>query len=108
MTQLGISQATHAHNAWKEELAFQIPLPDKMYCSPLTRAIRTHEIIFRGIVPESERSARKTVVVEVWCTILTRPNNFIPFSSAASTMEFTHVTNAGVAHTSRRHSPGLR
>jgi len=65
LTQLGISQATCAHDAWKEELAFRIPLPDKMYCSPLTRAIRTHEIIFRGIVPESEKSARKTVVTEL-------------------------------------------
>ena len=65
LTQLGISQASHAHDAWKEELAFRIPLPDKMYCSPLTRAIKTNEITFRGIIPERERSVRKAVVVEV-------------------------------------------
>ncbi|KIL58025.1 hypothetical protein M378DRAFT_112451 [Amanita muscaria Koide BX008] len=55
LTQLGISQAAQANEAWKKELSFDIPQPDKMYCSPLTRALSTHEISFRGIVPEDDR-----------------------------------------------------
>ena len=78
MTKLGISQASHAHTAWKEELAFRIPLPDKMYCSPLTRAIKTNEITFRGIIPERERSVRKAVVVEVGARRSQDRFNFIP------------------------------
>jgi broad specificity phosphatase PhoE len=83
LTELGISQASRAHDAWKEELTFRMPLPDKMYCSPLTRAIRTHEITFRGIVPESERSTRKAVVVEVGARCLLDPNMILVSSLSA-------------------------
>jgi len=49
-----------AHNSWKAELAFGLPLPEKFYCSPMTRALRTHTIIFNGIVGETP----KTVILE--------------------------------------------
>ncbi len=60
LTPLGISQAADAQSAWKKELAFDAPLPHKMYCSPLTRALRTHQITFQDVI-----SSRKTLVVEV-------------------------------------------
>ncbi|KAF8693835.1 hypothetical protein AX14_002251 [Amanita brunnescens Koide BX004] len=51
LTPLGIDQAADARSAWKEELAFDAPLPDKMYCSPLTRALRTHQITYQDHIP---------------------------------------------------------
>ncbi|KAK2464592.1 hypothetical protein APHAL10511_003381 [Amanita phalloides] len=60
LTQLGLDQARGARDAWRAERAFGIPLPDRMYCSPLTRALRTHEITFGDAIP-----ARKTLVLEM-------------------------------------------
>ncbi|KAF5376677.1 hypothetical protein D9615_007908 [Tricholomella constricta] len=48
LTDLGKSQATSAHEAWKNELAAGIPLPGKFYVSPLTRALQTLEITING------------------------------------------------------------
>jgi phosphohistidine phosphatase SixA len=61
LTDVGRDQALRAHNSWKAELAFGLPLPEKFYCSPMTRALRTHTIIFNGIVGETP----KTVILEV-------------------------------------------
>lgn len=60
LTDVGKDQALMAHNSWKAELAFGLPLPEKFYCSPMTRALRTHTIIFNGIVGETP----KTVILE--------------------------------------------
>jgi len=60
LTPLGIAQAADARSAWKKELAFDAPLPDKMYSSPLTRALRTHQITFQDVIP-----SKKTLVVEL-------------------------------------------
>jgi len=60
LTALGIEQAEDAHRAWKTELEYGIPLPEKLYCSPLSRAIKTNQVTFRGLVyPEL-----KTTIVE--------------------------------------------
>ena len=61
LTPKGEGQAEEAHAAWQKELQFGLPLPEKLYCSPLTRAIRTHQRTFDGLLPEG----RKTVIVEV-------------------------------------------
>ncbi|KAG1805760.1 histidine phosphatase superfamily [Suillus variegatus] len=60
LTTLGQEQAKAAHNAWKQERKFDIPLPGKLYCSPLTRAIHTNKITFDSIIPESQR----TMIIE--------------------------------------------
>ncbi|KIM58756.1 hypothetical protein SCLCIDRAFT_16671 [Scleroderma citrinum Foug A] len=60
LTPKGEGQADEAHAAWQEELQFGLPLPDKLYCSPLTRAIRTNQRTFSGLLP----AGRKTVIVE--------------------------------------------
>jgi hypothetical protein len=62
LTCIGLEQAAAANNAWKTELAFGIPLPEKFYTSPLTRAIKTCEVTFNGILSDDNR---RTVVVEV-------------------------------------------
>ncbi|KAG1735029.1 histidine phosphatase superfamily [Suillus lakei] len=59
LTTLGKDQAKSAHDAWKQERGFNIPLPGKLYCSPLTRAIHTNKITFDSI-PNSQR----TVIIE--------------------------------------------
>ena len=73
LTPLGMDQAADAQSAWKEELAFDAPLPDKMYCSPLTRALRTHQITYQDHIP-----AGKTVVVEVQSVDSPVSLSFIP------------------------------
>ncbi|KAL4076311.1 histidine phosphatase superfamily [Scleroderma citrinum] len=53
-------QVDEVHAEWQKEHRFGIPLPDKLYCSPLTRAIQTNERTFSGLLPGD----RKTVIVE--------------------------------------------
>ncbi|KAG1892048.1 histidine phosphatase superfamily [Suillus subluteus] len=60
LTTLGKDQAKAAHNAWKQERKFDIPIPGKLYCSPLTRAIHTNKITFDSIIPQSQR----TMIIE--------------------------------------------
>lgn len=60
LTTLGKEQAKAAHDAWKQECKFNIPIPGKLYCSPLTRAIHTNKITFDSIIPESQR----TMIIE--------------------------------------------
>jgi broad specificity phosphatase PhoE len=61
LTELGKDQAKLAHDVWKEELKFGIPVPEKLYCSPLTRAINTNAITFDSIILEPQR----TMIIEV-------------------------------------------
>ncbi|KAF7313103.1 hypothetical protein MKEN_00996200 [Mycena kentingensis (nom. inval.)] len=49
LTPLGEEQARYAHAVWKTELAAGAPLPQRAYCSPLTRALETHQIIYSGL-----------------------------------------------------------
>ncbi|KAH7912935.1 histidine phosphatase superfamily, partial [Hygrophoropsis aurantiaca] len=61
LTELGKEQARAAHAAWAAELPFKIPLPEALYCSPLTRAIRTNVLTFEGIFADE---GPKTTIVE--------------------------------------------
>lgn len=61
LTPLGEEQARTVNQAWRTEIPFGVPLPEKLYCSPLTRALRTNELTFEGIFADG----RKTIVVEV-------------------------------------------
>ncbi|KAF9459985.1 histidine phosphatase superfamily [Collybia nuda] len=61
LTATGIRQAVTAQEAWEIELTFGIPLPEKLYTSPLTRAMKTCEVTFNGVLPDDKRRA---VVVE--------------------------------------------
>ncbi|KAG8218974.1 histidine phosphatase superfamily [Butyriboletus roseoflavus] len=60
LTELGVEQAKDAHRAWKTELEYSIPLPEKLYCSPLRRAIKTNQITFEGLL----RPDLKATIVE--------------------------------------------
>ncbi|KAG6369487.1 histidine phosphatase superfamily [Boletus reticuloceps] len=50
LTPLGEQQAWDAHVAWETERRFGIPVPEKLYTSPLTRAIRTSQITFDNLI----------------------------------------------------------
>ncbi|KAG8898018.1 hypothetical protein FRC01_011066, partial [Tulasnella sp. 417] len=54
LTELGIEQARMAHKRWVTELhaGGGIPLPTKIYSSPLSRAAKTLEITFRNVSNE--------------------------------------------------------
>ncbi|KAJ7838599.1 histidine phosphatase superfamily [Mycena olivaceomarginata] len=58
LTAIGKDQAAAVNKRWKEELAAMIPLPDKLYCSPMRRAIQMNIITFEGV------SSRRPVIVE--------------------------------------------
>lgn len=62
LTPLGEEQARNAHISWEKERPFGIPLPEKLYTSPLTRAIRTNQVTFDDTLFPS---GSKTVIVEV-------------------------------------------
>ncbi|KAH7919281.1 phosphoglycerate mutase-like protein [Leucogyrophana mollusca] len=61
LTATGEGQGRMAHAAWATELPFGIPLPENLYCSPLTRAIRTNILTFEGLI---DAVGPKTVVLE--------------------------------------------
>ncbi|KAF7334999.1 F-box domain-containing protein [Mycena venus] len=46
---VGKAQAADANETWKVERAAGIPLPERLYCSPMTRAMQTNVITFDGV-----------------------------------------------------------
>ncbi|KAF7366032.1 F-box domain-containing protein [Mycena venus] len=46
---IGKAQAADANETWKAERAAGIPLPERLYCSPMTRAMQTNVITFDGV-----------------------------------------------------------
>ncbi|TFY77106.1 hypothetical protein EWM64_g6905 [Hericium alpestre] len=51
LTSIGEGQARTAYAVWATELPRGMPLPHKLYASPLTRALQTYELTFTGIIP---------------------------------------------------------
>ncbi|KAJ7797758.1 histidine phosphatase superfamily [Mycena olivaceomarginata] len=49
LTSVGKDQATDVNKIWTAELAAHIPLPDRLYCSPMTRAMQTNVITFADL-----------------------------------------------------------
>ncbi|KAF9236217.1 histidine phosphatase superfamily [Melanogaster broomeanus] len=62
LSQLGMEQANDAHRAWEQELRYKMPLPEKMYSSPMRRAIRTHRLTFQGL---GEQGLKTTIVENI-------------------------------------------
>jgi len=60
LTELGVEQAEDAHRAWEIELKHGIPLPEKLYSSPMRRAIKTNQITFDGLIAPD----LKTTIIE--------------------------------------------
>ncbi|KII90523.1 hypothetical protein PLICRDRAFT_39086 [Plicaturopsis crispa FD-325 SS-3] len=50
LTPLGVQQAEAARALWITERAAGAPLPDKMFCSPFQRALKTCAVTFGGVV----------------------------------------------------------
>lgn len=62
LTDVGEEQAKEAHAAWAAEIPSGALLPEKLYTSPMTRAMHTNDITFEGLYAGS----RPTVtIVEV-------------------------------------------
>lgn len=61
LTAIGEEQARSAHAAWEREILRGVPVPQKYYCSPLTRAIRTLELTFVDVLPADA----KPLIIEV-------------------------------------------
>ncbi|KAI0271537.1 histidine phosphatase superfamily [Gloeopeniophorella convolvens] len=60
LTAIGEDQARTAHAAWERELLQGASIPQKFYCSPLRRALRTLELTFEGTMP----AGLKPVILE--------------------------------------------
>ncbi|KAI0042678.1 phosphoglycerate mutase-like protein [Auriscalpium vulgare] len=52
LTPLGEGQARNANTAWRLELSRGVPIPQRLYVSPMKRAFRTYQLTFDGILPE--------------------------------------------------------
>ncbi|OCB91127.1 phosphoglycerate mutase [Sanghuangporus baumii] len=55
LTDLGEEQARDANAVWFQERAAGLPSPDRLYCSPMTRALRTCELTFANLVDFSDQ-----------------------------------------------------
>jgi broad specificity phosphatase PhoE len=51
LTPIGEEQARNVRAAWEREISRGVPVPQRFYCSPLTRAVRTLELTFEGVLP---------------------------------------------------------
>ncbi|KAA1468583.1 hypothetical protein DENSPDRAFT_833940 [Dentipellis sp. KUC8613] len=52
LTLLGQNQARELGAAWQMELSRGMPLPQRFYCSPMTRALHTCKLTFERILPD--------------------------------------------------------
>lgn len=64
LTEIGINQAVEAKHGWQAELPFNITLPERLYSSPLTRAMDTLRITFEEIVIADTEGNRSVMVLE--------------------------------------------
>lgn len=74
LTDLGIQQAYNVNKAWKEEIKFHIPLPESIYSSPFTRAVRTAAITFEDLLPSAVgplTGTKKGLIKEVIILLIT-------------------------------------
>ncbi|KAJ7690609.1 histidine phosphatase superfamily [Mycena olivaceomarginata] len=69
LTSVGKDQAADVSKIWTAEIAAHIPLPDRLYCSPMTRAMQTNVITFADL-------PLPTVVVLENCREETRSPHF--------------------------------
>ncbi|CAE6414689.1 unnamed protein product [Rhizoctonia solani] len=69
LTPLGETQAGEVNALWKQELSRPgdpVPLPTKLFSSPLARALATLDLTFKGVLPEDENDpTRNPLVLEV-------------------------------------------
>ncbi|KAL4901531.1 hypothetical protein BDW74DRAFT_160072 [Aspergillus multicolor] len=66
LTDLGISQARTAHEAWKRQIANGIPRPQSYYVSPLMRCCETARVTFEGVgFPDTEKGEFRPLVKEL-------------------------------------------
>ncbi|KAJ7312643.1 phosphoglycerate mutase [Mycena albidolilacea] len=56
LTDEGKAHPTMTRDAWTAEIQAGLPIPESLYCSPLRRALETHEIIFGSLVPPDQRT----------------------------------------------------
>lgn len=64
LTEIGINQALEAKRGWEAELPFKITLPEKLYSSPLTRALDTLRITFQEITIGDVENKRIVKILE--------------------------------------------
>ncbi|CAE6452328.1 unnamed protein product [Rhizoctonia solani] len=67
LTPLGETQAKEVNALWKQELSRPddpIPLPTKLFSSPLARALATLDLTFKDILPGDENTKEKPLVLE--------------------------------------------
>ncbi|ELU44200.1 histidine phosphatase superfamily domain-containing protein [Rhizoctonia solani AG-1 IA] len=70
LTPLGETQAKAVNEIWKKELSRPgdpIPVPTRLFSSPLTRALATLDLTFKGVLPKDESTGdpvRSPLVIE--------------------------------------------
>ncbi|KAJ6567992.1 histidine phosphatase superfamily [Mycena vulgaris] len=56
LTAAGRAHATAIHEIWTTEVQAGLLLPERLYCSPLRRAMETNHIIFGSLLPVDQRT----------------------------------------------------
>ncbi|KIP07162.1 hypothetical protein PHLGIDRAFT_35565 [Phlebiopsis gigantea 11061_1 CR5-6] len=64
LTALGETQADEAHAAWKAELPFGVPVPEKCFASPHKRALDTWKRTFAASSPILREEHRRVLILE--------------------------------------------
>ncbi|GLB44497.1 putative phosphoglycerate mutase family protein [Lyophyllum shimeji] len=65
LTTLGKGEAVDAQDAWAaEQRGAGLPFPERLYCSPMTRALRTCELTFSGLLSDPDPARRRPTILE--------------------------------------------
>src|SRR5712671_2130473 len=93
LTAIGEEQARNAHAAWRREINRGVPVPQTFYCSLLSRALRTLELTFEGILPTN----LKPIILEVTSHTFSCGADLLTFGlrTAVKSMVNTVVTSVG-------------
>ena len=106
LTAIGEEQARSAHAAWKRELLRGAPIPQRFYCSPLSRATRTLELTFESILPTHLKPLILEVIVAL--AFLARRLIYFQLRTAVKKLVNTLATSVGRGQKYNLSSPNLR
>lgn len=93
-------------DAWTAEIQAGLPIPESLYCSPLRRALETHDIIFGSLVPPDQR----TTLIDV-CRRSTGSSSIeskhLPLA-LPQTLRGTHLRSSALSHGNTLRVPFVR
>ncbi|XPS72849.1 putative phosphoglycerate mutase pmu1 [Ascochyta lentis] len=109
LTPLGEQQALDVHRLWTEEVGRGIPVPERFYVSPLTRALQTADLTFGNETGSGSRDRLDSGLSSPSPSTSTSPHPSAPLSRSNNSTYTPHVKEllreALGVHTCDRRSP---